>query len=429
MSTPLLVLLILFFLLMVLSVPIAYCIGISGFVALLLLEPSLPIQIFAQKTMGAMDSFTILAVPFFIISGELMLKGGIARRLIALADAIVGGMKGGMAYVDMVASALFGAISGSAVATTTAIGGMMYPEMVKRNYTKPFAGAVGAVGGSLGILIPPSIAAIVYGTSTGASVGNLFLATGAVGVVACLFYCIASRVEIGQSQSINTAVEHKRLTFKQFLKVLVDAIWALLMPVIILGGIYGGVFTPTEAAVVSIVYAFLVCHFIYKELTWKQLVDALISSAVTTGMVLLLLGVATFFSYMLSVLRVSSMIADMVSSGGLSQTAFLLISIVILVILGMIMETIPIIVLVSPILVPVAASFGVSALQFGVLVVLVLSFGLFTPPFGMDVFVSTSYSKQSVLSTFKMCRWYFVFGLVLIMLVAFVPDFYMWIVP
>lgn len=161
MSTPLLVLLILFFLLMVLSVPIAYCIGISGFVALLLLEPSLPIQIFAQKTMGAMDSFTILAVPFFIISGELMLKGGIARRLIALADAIVGGMKGGMAYVDMVASALFGAISGSAVATTTAIGGMMYPEMVKRNYTKPFAGAVGAVGGSLGILIPPSIAAIV----------------------------------------------------------------------------------------------------------------------------------------------------------------------------------------------------------------------------------------------------------------------------
>ncbi len=426
MSTALIVLLVVFFGLMILSVPIAYCIGLGGMAALLIGDV-LPIQIFAQKTLGAVDSFTVLAVPFFIISGDIMLKGGIARRLVNLADILVGRRsKGGMAYVTMVASALFGAISGSAVATTTAIGGMMYPEMVKKNYSKPFAAAIGAVGGTLGILIPPSIAAIIYGTSTNTSVGNMFMVCGVVGVVACVFYCIAARVEIC-SEDIRLEKAEK-LTAKGVLLTIWDAFLGLLAPVIILGGIYSGVFTPTEAAVIAIVYSFIICKFVYKELTMKQFKEALVSSAITTGMVELLLGVATFFSYMLSIEKVSATIQHFATSGGMTKTTFLLFSILILIILGMLMETIPIIVLTAPILVPVAEMFGISSLAFGALTVFTLSYGLFTPPFGMDVFVCTTYSKQSVMSVFKKCRWFFAFGIVLILIVAFFPEFYMWIV-
>jgi len=426
MSPALIVLLVVFFGLMALSVPIAYCIGLGGMAALLVGD-ILPMQIFAQKTLGAVDSFTVLAVPFFIISGEIMLKGGIARRLIALADALVGRRaKGGMAYVTMLASAMFGAISGSAVATTTAIGGMMYPEMVRKNYSKPFAAAIGATGGSLGILIPPSIAAIIYGTSTNTSVGDLFMVGAVVGVIACVFYCLAAKVELN-SEDIQLGSEPQS-GIKEIIKTFKDAFLGLLAPVIILGGIYGGIFTPTEAAVVAIVYSFIVCKFIYKELSMKQFKEALVTSAITTGMVELLLGVATFFSYILSIEKVSTTINNAVSSGEIGKTGFLLLSIAILVILGMLMETIPIIVLVAPILVPVAATFGISSLQFGVLTVFTLSFGLFTPPFGMDVFVSTSYSQQPVMSVFKKCRWFFVFGVVLILIVAFVPGLYMWIV-
>lgn len=425
MHLSLIVLLLVFFGLMILSVPIAYCIGLSGMAALLI-SGTLPVQIFAQKSLGAIDSFTVLAVPFFIISGEIMLKGGIARRLIALADVLVGRRsKSGMSSVTMVASALFGAISGSAVATTTAIGGMMYPEMVNKNYSKPFASAIGAVAGTLGILIPPSIAAIIYGTSTNTSVGNMFLVCAVVGVVACVFYCIAARVEI-HWEDIRLP-DKKDTSLKEVLHVFWDAFLGLMAPVIILGGIYGGIFTPTEAAVVAIVYSFIVCKFIYKELTMKQFKEALVSSAITTGMVELLLGVATFFSYILSIEKVSAMIRSVVVSGGIGKTGFLIISIVILIILGMLMETIPIIVLTAPILVPIAESFGIPSLQFGVLTVFTLSYGLFTPPFGMDVFVCTTYSKQPVMSVFAKCRWFFVFGLALIFLVAFVPEFYMWI--
>lgn len=425
MSIALLVLLIVFFGLMILSVPIAYCIGIGGMAALIIGD-LLPWQIFAQKTLGAVDSFTVLAVPFFIIAGDLMMKGGIAKRLIALSDVLVGRRsKGGMAYVTMVASAMFGAISGSAVATTTAIGGMMYPEMIKKNYSAPFASAIGAVGGTLGILIPPSIAAIIYGTSTNTSVGNMFLVCAVVGVVACIFYCIASRIEI-KNEDIQLG-EVEKPTAKEIWKAFYDAILGLMAPVIILGGIYGGLFTPTEAAVVAIVYSFIICRYVYRELSWKQFKEAIVSSAITTGMVELLLGVATFFSYMLSIEKVSQTIQGVVTSGGLSKNGFLLISIVILIILGMLMETIPIIVLTAPILVPVATQFGIDSLQFGALTVFTLSYGLFTPPFGMDVFVCTTYSKQPVMKVFQKCRWFFILGLVLILIVAFFPQFYMWI--
>lgn len=425
MQLSLIVLLIVFFGLMILSVPIAYCIGLGGMAALMI-GGTLPVQIFAQKTLGAVDSFTVLAVPFFIISGEIMLKGGIARRLIALADILVGRhAKGGMAYVTMVASALFGAISGSAVATTTAIGGMMYPEMVRKNYSQPFAAAIGAVGGTLGILIPPSIAAIIYGTSTNTSVGDMFLVCGVVGVVACVFYCVAAKVEI-HWEDIQLP-DKKAISLREVLQVFWDALLGLLAPIIILGGIYGGIFTATEAAVVAIVYSFLVCKFIYRELSMKQFREALVTAAITTGMVELLLGVATFFSYILSIERVGAMIKAAVSSGGITKTTFLIISIVILIILGMLMETIPIIVLTAPILVPIASDFGIDSLQFGALVVFTLSYGLFTPPFGMDVFVATTYSKQPVMAVFAKCRWFFVFGIVLVFIVAFFPDFYMWI--
>jgi len=420
MSNVLAVLLAVFVVLLVLGVPLYCSIGLASIMALLA-NGKLPLTIVPQRIYGSIDSFTLLAVPFFILVGDLMLQGGISDRLIKFAKALLGWTKGGMAYVTIAASALFGAISGSALATTSAIGGLMYPEMLKDKYPKELASAIGAVGGTLGILIPPSIAFIVYGTTVGASIGDLFLYGGIAGVVFALLYMFASKLELTVCK-VDTPLQPFP-TAKEVLVAFRDAIWSLLAPAIILGGIYSGVFTASEAAVVAAVYSLFVGMFVFKELTWKKVLDILYNSAVSSGPILLLIGVANGFSWIMTKENVANMLKNLVTSHGINAFSFLMIVNIVFLILGMLMETMPIIILTCPIFFPIAASLGIGAVHFGVITVCNLAFGLFTPPYGTCLFMASSYSKVPVLSMVKSCRFFYLFGVLGLLIITYAPLF------
>lgn len=420
MSTVLVTLLIVFVILLVLGVPLYCTIGLAS-VSALLVNAKLPLTIVAQKIYSSADSFTLLAVPFFILVGDLMVQGGISRRLVAFAKCLLGWTKGSMAYVTLAASALFGAISGSALATTSAIGGLMYPEMCKDNYPPQLASAIGAVGGTLGILIPPSIAFIVYGTTVGASIGDLFLYGGLAGIVFTIFYMFAARCELNMLR-VQTPIQ----PFPTLHEVLIsfrDAIWSLLAPVIILGGIYSGVFTAPEAAVVAALYSLIVGMFVFKELTWKKVAEIAYNSAVASAPIVLLIGVANVFSWIMTIENVAVMLKNLVLSIGVTSVTFLLIVNFIYLILGMLMETLPIIILTCPIFFPIAATLDIGLVHFGVITVCNLAFGLFTPPYGTCLFMASSYSKVSVLSMVKSCRFFYLFGIIALLAITYIPLF------
>ena len=424
MSIALIVLLAAFFGLLVICLPISFSIGAASLLAMLC--NGKPLQMVAQRIFVSVDSFTLLAVPFFILVGDLMIQGGISRRLIDLANAMVGWIKGGMAYVTLVASAFFGAISGSALATTSAIGGLMYPEMIKKGYQPAFAAALGAVGGTLGILIPPSIAFIIFGTQTDTSVTKLFTGGAVAGVIVCVFYIIAAR--LGLAVSKTQTQESERPSLRKVVKAFFKAFWGLLCPIIILGGIYSGKFTSTEAAAVAVLYTLIVGFFIYRELTVEKAVKAIIGAGISTATILFLVGVASLFSWILTIEGVGTLLSNAVTSAGLNKIAFLLIVNVIYLILGMLMETVPIIILTAPIFSPIAKMLGVDPVHFGIITVVNLAFGLFTPPFGTCVFMANSYSRQPVMSIVKKCAIFYIFGVLAILLITYVEPLTMWIV-
>ena len=353
-----------------------------------------------------------------------MIEGGIAKRLIALANSIVGRSKSGVSYVTIIASAFFGAISGSAIATTSAIGGLMYPEMVKKNYDKSFAAGVGAASGTLGILIPPSIAFIVFGTQTGTSVTSLFMCGAVVGIIVTILYMVASYMYLRKKAIIvDTEIHTAGTRWKAFR----EAFWGLLAPVIILGGIYSGKFTATESAVVAVVYCIVIGFFVYRELTVKKLVEITIKSAVSSAAILLLIGTAQLFSWIMTVENVGGALENVIAHSGLNTLTFLLVVNIIYLIFGMLMETIPIIILTAPIMFPIACAFGIDPVHFGVITVVNLAFGLYTPPFGTCLFMANSYSKQPVLDIVAKSRNFYLFGLIGILLVTYFPNIYLWI--
>lgn len=423
MSVTLIALLFCFFALLIIFLPISFCIGLSS-VAALLVKGGITLQVVPQRIFTSLDSFTLLSIPLFILVGDVMIEGGIARRLIALANSIVGRSKSGVSYVTIIASAFFGAISGSAIATTSAIGGLMYPEMVKKNYDKSFAAGVGAASGTLGILIPPSIAFIVFGTQTGTSVTSLFMCGAIVGIIVTILYMAASYVYLRKKDIIvDTAVHTAGTRWKAFR----EAFWGLLAPVIILGGIYSGKFTATESAVVAVVYCILIGFFVYRELTVKKLVEITIKSAVSSAAILLLIGTAQLFSWIMTVENVGGALENAIAHSGLNTLTFLLVVNIIYLIFGMLMETIPIIILTAPIMFPIACAFGIDPVHFGVITVVNLAFGLYTPPFGTCLFMANSYSKQPVLDIVAKSRNFYLFGLIGILLVTYFPNIYLWI--
>ena len=422
MSVALITMMIVFIILVVLSVPMCFAIGLASLSALLVNDITL--HILAQRIFAAVDSFTLLAIPLYILCGELMMVGGIAQRLIEFCRALIGWIVGGMAYMTILGSMFFGAISGSALATTKTIGGMMYPELIRSKYRPEFAASLGAVGGTLGILIPPSIAFVVFGTQTGTSVVRLFMGGAIAGIIVGIAYMIAARITLKFTPQQTEVCD--RPSFKELVRAFIGAFWGLLAPVIILGGIYTGVFTATEAAVIAVVYCAFVEFFIYKELDIKSFIKVFYESAASAAGLLFLIAVASLYSWLMSVEGVSRMLGAAIVADGITPTVFLLIVNVIYLILGMLIDTTPIIILTSPILYPVAMTLGIDPIHFGVMTVVNLAYGLITPPFGICIFMSSTYSKQNVANIIKSTFWFYLFGIAAILIVTYLPQTFMW---
>ena len=379
-----LVWLITFFILLCLTVPIGVSIGMSIIVYFLLFNTQ-PISFLCQNMFTACDSFPLMAIPFFVAGGALMSNGGITKRLVDLADACIGHISGGFAMVTAICCAFFGAISGSAPATVAAIGGLMVPAMIERGYDKGFSLAIIATSGCLGVIIPPSIPMVIYGTTTGASVGTLFIAGIGPGLLFCFALCLYSYLV---AKKKGWKGNGKKFSIKRVGVELKKAVWALLAPLIILGSIYGGFCTPTEAAAICIVYALLIGFFVYRELDMKTMLNSFWDGALTTGTILIIVGTGTTLGRVLTVAQVPQMVVNGIL--GISDNPIIILFLLnlILLIVGCLMETLSAIMILGPILYPVAAAAGMGLEHFGIMMVVNLAIGFCTPPVGVNLFVA-----------------------------------------
>lgn len=370
---------------------ITWSLGLACVVAVLL-DPKLTFVVVAQRIFANSNSFSMLAIPAFMLAGDIMSKGGLSKRLVAFADSLVGWISGGISLVSIVACTFFAAISGSSVATTAAIGGLMYPEMVERKYPPAYAAAVQAIGGTLGIVIPPSIVLVIYGNITGTDVGALLMAGVLPGIVCCIFLCIYAYYKAKKCNFPKS----DRFSFKRFLVSFKDAIWALIMPIIILGGIYAGIFTPTESAVVAVVYGMIVCLAVYREITAKNIWEIIETTATGTANLMILVVTAQMFGWLISYYQIPQAVTNFMLAFVSNKYMFWAIILVLLTICGMFLEVGATNLILGPILAPIAAAFGIDPIQFGLVFVFLLAMGQATPPFGTCMFVSCGISKQSV---------------------------------
>ena len=410
-----------FVILLALSVPIAYSIGISTILTMLFTISPIPaVTTVAQRMATGIDSFALLAIPFFILSGLLMGKGGIARRLIDFAKVLVGMFPGGLAYVNVVACMFFGAISGSAVAATSAIGGFMIPIMNKEGFDNEFNTAVTVSASTTGLLIPPSNILIVYSlASGGVSIAALFIAgylpgflvgLGLIFVAAIL--SIIRKYPVGERQGIVDG-----------LKKLLDAIPSLLLIVIVIGGIIAGIFTATEASAVAVLYSALLSVVFYKEVKIKELPEILIQTVETTAIVMLLIGTSSAMSWILSYENIPQNISESLIALTNSRIVILLIINLILLVVGTFMDMTPAVLIFTPIFLPIVTQLGITPLHFGIIMVLNLSIGLLTPPVGSVLFVGCGIGKTSITSLSKaLLPFYFVMFAILL-IVTFFPWF------
>jgi C4-dicarboxylate transporter DctM subunit len=348
-----------------------------------------------------------------------METGGLSKRIVRVANVLMGSYTGGLATVTVIACAFFAAISGSGPATVAAIGSIMIPAMIEKGYSKDFSSAVAASGGALGILIPPSIVMVVYGVVGSVSVGDLFIA----GIIPGIFIS-AVLILVGYLISKKNGFKgsgHK-FSIKEFITAVKDAFWALLTPVIILGGIYGGIFTPTEAAVVAVVYGFIVGAFIYKELRLDAIYNALYKTAITVGSVMIIIGVATTFGRLLTMYQIPHKMAIFLSNISTNKFIILMLINLFLLFIGMFMETLATIIILTPLLLPVVTNLGVDPIHFGILLVVNSEIGFLTPPLGVNLFVASGISKIS-LERITRAILPFIFGLlVAITILTLIPQ-------
>jgi len=365
--------------------------GAASFLALLC-AGSTPLLLLVQRMFTGIDSFTLLAIPLFMIAGRLMERGGISKRLITLAMNIVGSCYGGLAHVAVLSCMFFAAISGSAPATVVAIGTIMVPAMVDEGYDKTFSVALMAAAGVIGVIIPPSIPFVSYGVTMGVSIGALFAAGILPGLLLGLSLMAISYVYC-RRKGLRGAF---KVTWKGFITALRESIWGLMMPIIILGGIYGGIFTPTESAAVACVYGLLVGFFIYKELNIKETITSLWEAGTTSSMVLLIISCATAMGWILTAERIPVLVAEFISSFASSPTLLLLLLNIILLFVGCFMEPNAAIIILGPIFLPLLMKFDINLIHFGVVMVINMSIGMITPPLGVNLFVAGSLRNDIV---------------------------------
>lgn len=380
------------------------------------------LHLIVQRLYGFNDSFSMLAIPFFFIAGELMLQGGISRRIVDFAKALFGWFKGSLAVISFVASAFFGAVSGSSFATTAAIGGILYPEMIKEGYNKGYSAAIQGVAGTLGVLIPPSIPAVVYSVLVGVSVGDMFLYLVPVGILATIVYSAAALIILKLNpENYKFIKDQQKLKAAEVWKAFKVAGWALLSPVIILGGIYGGIFTPTESAIVATVYSIIIGFFVYKELTLKNFYKAIITSAIGSSAVMFIIDASAPFGWVLAINRIPQMVTQFISGWISSPIAFLFFINVLFLIAGMFMETNAILNIMIPIILPLVKLFNINMVHFGVITVFNITIGTFTPPFGGGVFVASGITGVPVGSVFKKTMPFIATSIIILAIITFVP--------
>lgn len=401
--------------LILINVPIAIALALSSIIIIAIIG-EIPLIMLPQKMFAALDSFPLMAAPFFILAGKLMEVGGISERLINFANSLVGQFKGGLAHVSIVACMFFAAISGSGSATTAAIGGIMIPAMVKAGYDRNFSTAVQAVGGTTGIIIPPSVPLVLYGVSAGVSVSSLFLAGILPGILIGLSLMFVAYI-ISRKEGYGAGVERTKL-----LKSFKEAILALLMPVIILGGIYGGFFTPTEASVVAVVYGFIIGVFVYRQINWETLREMLVSSVVTTSVILFIIGSASIFGMVLTREQVPQSIASMLSDSNLSPIVILLLVNLLLLVVGTFMEAIAAIIILTPILLPVVTQIGIDPIHFGIIMTANLAVGLITPPVGVSLFVGARVGNTRFEPLVRAVIPFMIMMIISILVITFVPQ-------
>ncbi len=421
------VLVIIFFFLLAMSVPVSFSIITSALITIIMfLTPQFGMFISAQKMVSGIDSFTLLAVPFFILAGQLMSSGGIAKRLINLAMLVLGKVPGSLALTNIAGNAMFGSLSGSGIAAATAIGGVMNPLEKEHGYDEGFSAAANIATAPVGQLIPPTNAFIVYSAASGgASVATLFMAGWIPGLLWALLCMIVVFVYAKKHGYVIERTE--KMTASYALKTVWDAIPSFLLIVIIIGGILSGKFTPTEASGVAVVYAFILSLFVYKSIKVSEIKDILVNSAVMTTIVMLIIGASSVLSFVLSFTGLPQAISNLMLGISDNKIVILLLINVILLIVGTFMDMAPALLIFTPIFLPVIKSIGMDPIQFGVMMVMNLSIGTVTPPVGSVLFVGCSVAKLKVEDVIKKLVPFFAAIVVALLFVTFVPAFSTWL--
>ncbi len=411
-----------FAVLLFIGTPIAVCLGISSMGAMILQGAGRPLDIvlgtLPQLVSAATSKFVLLAIPFFILGGNIMEKAGISQKLIALAQACVGHLRGGVAMVCVIVACFFAAISGSGPATVAALGLILIPAMIKVGYSPAFSAALMATAGAIGVVIPPSITLVVYGSISDTSIGTLFIASVLPGLLMGLALVITALI-IGRKSDLEVL---PKATPQERWKALKEAFWGLLMPIIILGGIYGGVFTPTEAAAVSAVYGLFVGVFIYKTVKWKEFYKILVDSASTTATVMLITAAASIFAYILTRSRIDVAINEaLINITGGNKIIFFMIVNVILLIAGCFLDSTSALYIFVPLFVPVANSLGIDLVHLGVVMIVNLAIGLVTPPVGVNLYVACGIAKCSLKEISVAVLPLIAASLIVLLLITYIP--------
>lgn len=408
-----------FFALILFGLPVAFCIGIASIAALLVSVDMVPaVTTIAQRMVGGLNSFALLAIPLFVLSGVLMAQGGIAHRLIAFSKSLMGMVPGGLAFVNVISCTLFGSISGSAVAATSGVGGVMIPEMEKSGFDRNFSAAITATSSTVGLLIPPSNILIVYAIACGGvSISALFIGGYLPGILVALLLML---VCYGYAKKNNLAAE-PRVPFTQFVSSAVEAMPSLFLIVLVIGGILGGVFTATEAGAIAVLYALFLAWPVYGEIGYKDLYGILLKAVETTAVVMFLVAASMAMSWVLAFENIPGNTAELLLQ--LSDNPFFILLIInlVLLVVGAFMDMTPAVLIFTPIFLPVAVALGLSPLHFGIMMVLNLSIGLCTPPVGSVLFVSCSVAKTTILDIVRPLIPMYLAMIAALLLVTYVP--------
>lgn len=402
---------------LILNVPVGIGIGLSALSAVLV-NPRMTDSFVVSQLIAGSDSFPLMAIPLFILAGELMAAGGVSKRILNVCNVFFGKVTGGLAIVTVVVCMFFAAVSGSGPATVAAVGSMVVPTMLEKGYSKSFTLACVACAGCIGVIIPPSIPMVIYGTSTGTSVSTMFMAGFMPGIIIglalcalCYFYC----------KKMGWKGDDTQYTGKEKFRIVMDAVWALIDPIIILGGIYGGFFTPTEAAAVAAVYALICGLFIYKELNFKNLFSTIANACSTTGTTMVIIGCATGFTRILTLEQVPAAVSNFLIGITDNKIIILMLINLLLLCVGCFMDTTPAMMVLSPILLPVALALGLSAIHFGIIMVVNLAIGFITPPLGINLFVAARVGNTSLEVVCKGIIRFIAVMIICLLLITYVP--------